>query len=209
MTDPKETVRAGYDAIAARYLETRDEATAELNLLDDLVACLPDGARVLDLGCGAGVPVTSYLAGRFDVTGVDVSAAQIALARQHVPNATFIQADMTALDFPAATFDAVVSFYAIIHIPREEHPALLCNVRRLLRPGGQVLLSMGANDNPDDTEHNWLDGGAPMYWSHYDRATNLRLLREAGFTILDERVIMEDEAFGGGQHLFVRAMRGC
>ncbi|HUG15101.1 MAG TPA: class I SAM-dependent methyltransferase, partial [Thermomicrobiales bacterium] len=124
MRDPKLIVGAGYDAIAARYLNTRRAGAADLELLDDLAARLPDGASVLDLGCGAGVPVAQRLAGRLLVTGVDISAAQIALARQLVPDATFLQADMTALDFPDGAFDAVVSFYAIIHVPREEHPAL-------------------------------------------------------------------------------------
>lgn len=208
MPDRKSTVRDGYDVLAEHYLAARDLAGDELLLLDEVVATLPDGAAVLDLGCGAGVPVSKRLAQRFRVTGVDISAAQIALARERVPGATFVQGDMTALAFAGGSFDAIISLYAIIHVPREEHPALLQRLRHLLKPGGQVLLSLGASDNPDDVEENWLGGGAPMYWSHYDRETNLRLLREAGFTILDERVIMEDESFGGGGHLFVRAVGG-
>jgi SAM-dependent methyltransferase len=115
---------------------------------------------------------------------------------------------MTELDFPDASFDAIVSFYSIIHVPREEHPALFQRLLRMLKPGGLTLLSLGANDNPDDIEHDWLAGGAPMYWSHFDCATNLRLLRDVGFTILIDQVIMEEEAFGGGTHLFVLAVSG-
>jgi ubiquinone/menaquinone biosynthesis C-methylase UbiE len=51
------------------------------------------------------------------MTGVDISAAQLALARQHVPNATLIQADMMALAFPPASFDAIVALYSLIHLP--------------------------------------------------------------------------------------------
>jgi SAM-dependent methyltransferase len=55
----------------------------------------------LDLGCGAGVPVTQWLARRFLVMGVDVSASQVELGREHVPQATFMQASMTTVAFPS------------------------------------------------------------------------------------------------------------
>ena len=203
----KKIVRDGYDALAATYLRVRREDSEDVRLLEELAARLPDGARVLDAGCGAGTPVARALSERFVVTGVDISAAQIALARKAVPNAAFIQADKTALDFPDGHFDAIVSYYAIIHVPREEHPALLASFQRMLAPGGLLLISMGASDNPDDTKDDWLGGGATMYWSHYGRADNLRMLAEAGFRLIWERLVTEDEEFGGGTHLFVLAQR--
>lgn len=204
----KRIVQDGYDTLAEAYLRVRRDDSEDVRLLDDLAARLPDGARVLDAGCGAGTPVSLALSGRFMVTGVDISATQIALARDAVPNAVFIQADMTLLAFPDATFGAIVSYFAIIHVPRDDHPALLANFQRMLTPGGLLLVAMGASDNPEDTEDNWLGGGAAMYWSHYGRADNLRLISEAGFQIIWERLVTEEEAFGGGTHLFVLAQRG-
>ena len=118
--DPKTTVQQGYDRIAEQYLawtlHTREQERERYAAV--LLDALPDGARVLDLGCGAGLPTTRALARRFRVTGVDISARQIALAREHVPEAEFIQADMTQLDLPPDSFDGVTAFYAIIHVPR-------------------------------------------------------------------------------------------
>lgn len=205
--DQKEVVRLGYDAIAGVYLSTRAVLGEDTRLLADLMQRLPDGARVLDAGCGAGVPVARLLSTRFNVTGVDISPAQIALAREHVPNARFICQDITTLDATDGSFDAICSFYTIIHIPREEHAALLRSFRRMLVPGGFLLASLGANDNPHDVEDDWLGAGAAMSWSHFDRETNLRLLREAGFEIIWDTLVTEDDAFGGGKHLFVLAMR--
>ena len=88
--DEKTTVRAGYDAIAAKYLKTRSEDSEDVQLLQELVQRLPKGAKVLDAGCGAGVPVTRYLIKFFDVTGVDFAEEQIHLARQLVPGAHFL-----------------------------------------------------------------------------------------------------------------------
>ena len=176
-------VAAGYDHLADRYLATKRPLDARgLALLERLVAGLPDGAPVLDLGCGAGLPVTQWLARRFAVTGVDVSARQLALARRHAPGATFIQADMTALDLPAASVDAIVAFYSIIHVPRAEHAPLLARLRRWLRPGGRFLATWPLTAW-EGREEDWLGGGAAMWWSHFGRDENLALLRQANFTI--------------------------
>jgi SAM-dependent methyltransferase len=201
----KQIVQDGYDVLAEAYLRVRRTDSEDVRLLADLSSRLPDGARILDAGCGAGIPVASTLSERFSVVGVDISERQIALARENVTNAEFIQADLVTLDLPDASFDAIVSYYAIIHVPRAEHPALLANFRRMLVPGGLLLVSMGASDNPDGTEDNWLDGGAPMYWSHFGREDNLRMLADAGFDIIWERLVTEEEEFGGGTHLFVLA----
>jgi ubiquinone/menaquinone biosynthesis C-methylase UbiE len=116
--DPKKLVQSGYNAIAAEYLATRSETSEDVLLLQELVSRLPRGAKVLDAGCGAGVPVTKILSQLFDITGVDFAQAQIEMARQLVPNATFFCHDIVDLDLPDSSFDAVCSDYAIIHIPR-------------------------------------------------------------------------------------------
>jgi cyclopropane fatty-acyl-phospholipid synthase-like methyltransferase len=180
--DLKQIVEAGYDRVADHYLAGKDaDDPVTLAGLERLARTLAPGAAVLDLGCGAGVPVTRWLAQRFAVTGVDLSARQLALARQHVPNATFIQAEMTTLDFPPATFDAMVAFYSIIHVPRAEQPGLVARLYRWLKPGGGFLANwaLGAWEG---AEENWEGWGAAMWWSHWDQETNRAMLRQAGFT---------------------------
>ena len=138
---------------------------------------------MLDLGCGAGVPVTRWLAERgFAVTGLDVSARQLELARRNVPAATFIKADMTELAFAPETFDAVAAFHSIIHVPRTEHPALLGRIHRWLKPGGVFLATMTVTDY-EGREDDWEGWGAPMVWSHYDGEANVAMLRGAGFEL--------------------------
>src|SRR5437773_36989 len=72
-----------------------------------LDAVLAPGARILDLGCGPGVPTARRHAEQFDVTGVDISERQIEAAREAVPSGRFIIADMTDIEFSPASFDAV------------------------------------------------------------------------------------------------------
>jgi cyclopropane fatty-acyl-phospholipid synthase-like methyltransferase len=180
----KRVVEEGYDRMAESYLGSKDPVDpTTLAALEEVVRTLQPGAAVLDLGCGAGVPVTRWLADRgFAVTGVDFSARQLELARRLVPAAHLLQADMTGLDLPPASFDAVVAFYSIIHVPRTEHPALLGKIHRWLRPGGAFLATwaLGAWEGE---EEDWEGWGAPMRWSHHGEEANLKMVREAGFEV--------------------------
>ncbi len=195
-------VRQGYDCIARDYTAWREQEPDLFQAeLQDLAARLPADASVLDVGCGAGVPFTLWLSERFRVTGVDLSAEQLALARQNVPRATFLQQDMTALDMPPQSFDAVTCFYALIHVPRERHAQVLSGFHRALKPGGYLMLITGNGDNPDDIGDFF---GAEMYWSHYDRATSLQMVRDAGFEVLWDKVVADRPV---GSHVLLVAQR--
>ena len=211
MTDPhRELVERGYDRVAEKYLATKDPwDPLALSALEELSGDLRPGAPVLDLGCGAGVPATRWLADRgFDVTGVDLSERQLDLAREIVPEATFLKADMTGLDFGCETFAAVVAFHSVIHVPREEHPALLEDIHRWLEPGGLFLATLTVTGFEGE-DRDWEGWGAPMRWSHYDAQTNRGMLREAGFD-----VVYAEPRTGGGPGddeetwLWVLARRG-
>lgn len=189
--DQKRTVARGYDRMAERYnawavdvrVQEREHYTRAL--LD----ALPEGAAVLELGCGAGLPTTRAFAERFGVTGVDISERQIALARRNVPGARFVHADMAGLDLPPGSYDGVAAFYSLTHVPREEHGALLARIAGWLRPGGLFVGSMGAGPS----EGEWEFHGVPMVFSHYDATTNRRLVADAGLAIESARVETEDE----------------
>ena len=193
LTDPKRLVEAGYDRIAETYADWAAGSTSDerMRYADLLLRRLPPGAPVLELGCGAGVPVTQALARRFAVTAVDISARQVALAQRNAPGATVLQADMAGLTFPPASFDGVIALYSIIHLPRDEHAPLLRAIATWLRPGGLLIATMGVNDTAAGTEEDWL--GAPMFWSGFDSAANQRLVRDAGLRILSAREEATDE----------------
>lgn len=199
--DYKETVKTGYNKIAERYVAERTVDSDDVRLLGDFIELLAPHAKVLDAGCGAGIPISKMLAEQFDVIGVDFSEAQVKLAKQNVPNAEFICRDMTQLHLPENFFDGICSYYAIIHIPREEHQALLANFHWMLKTGGVALLCLGAENLIDDIEEDYL--GARMYWSHYDSATYLKMLKEIGFSIIWSKYIKD----GSAGHLFVLAQK--
>lgn len=205
--DYKNIVKSGYDKVADRYLAEREVGAKDaenVRLLADFIELLSPKSRVLDAGCGAGVPITKMLAEQFDVIGVDFSGEQVERAKRNVPNAHFFCQDMTELDFPDDSLDGICSYYAIIHIPREEHQSLLANFHRMLRAGGVALLCLGAEDLASDIDEDFL--GTRMYWSHYDSETYRKMLRKCGFTIIWAKLV-NDETCEGAKHLFVLAQK--
>ncbi|MDJ0976664.1 MAG: class I SAM-dependent methyltransferase [Planctomycetota bacterium] len=198
--DAKRIVRKGYDAVSHAY--RADDAALAFpydRFLEHLTPLLRAGDRVLDLGCGCGVPMARELAQSCDVTGVDFSAVQIERARALVPTASFVCADMASVDLPAASFDAIVSCYALIHVPLEEHRAIFSRVHTWLRPGGHALLVVGSQTWSGVEDYL----GAPMFWSHEGTETNLRWIEEAGLTVLTHEFIPE----GDVGHTMVLARR--
>jgi cyclopropane fatty-acyl-phospholipid synthase-like methyltransferase len=203
--DPKRVVAAGYDRIAEQYLAWSGlrPSPARLRALALADERIPRGAEVLELGCGAGLPMTAAIARDRRLTGVDISASQIALARRNVPGAAFIEADLTSLEIAPASVDAVVAFYVLTHVPRDEHAALLGRIRSWLRPGGVLIASFGVEDDPGGIEHDWL--GTDMYFSHFSARVNRRLVEAAGFVIERADVLQEPEDRHDARFLWVVA----
>jgi ubiquinone/menaquinone biosynthesis C-methylase UbiE len=112
MEDARWIVAHGYDSIASTYLSYRTSGFTdeEVAFLDRVCSAFPEHGVVLELGCGAGEPITSALARRGRVIGIDVSHRQLMLATAHVPDARFVLADMADLEFRPASFSAVVAF---------------------------------------------------------------------------------------------------
>jgi len=203
--NPKQIVADGYDKVSYQYRGDNGDAPNDYGgWLVELSSLLPKQSPVLDLGCGCGLPVSKVLAESFHVTGVDISPVQIERAKLLVPTARFIQADMSAVNFDAGSFMAVVSFFAIIHLPLDEQPALISRLTQWIRPGGYFLATLG-HGQWTGTENDWLDvPGATMYWSHTDAETYRTWLTQTGFTLLWNRFVPE----GKGGHLLILARLG-
>jgi SAM-dependent methyltransferase len=158
------------------------------------------GARVLDLGCGAGVPTAKWLADAgFNVTSLDISAVQIERARSLVPNATFVQGDMALWDIDPSSFDAVVSLYALIHVPLVDQRLLIPRLARWLAPNGYLLAIVGHEQWTGIEDYM----GASMCWDHADAATYLEWFEEVGLAVRWHRYIPE----GTSGHTLVLAQK--
>ncbi len=195
--EKEEIVRKGYDRLAEKYHAIRHAFDSEREL-DEFAGLLPKKAKVLDVGCGDGVPVAKFLVKRgFDVTGIDFSKNMLKLASKNVPNATLLLKDMTKLDFENDSFDGLTAFYSIIHVPRKKHLLMFQSFHRILKPKGIMLICLG----PDEWEATSKYHGTEMFWSHYDPKKSLQLLRKAGFEIISDSILVR----GGEKHYWILA----
>ena len=190
-------VKKGYNEVAETYFSQRDQFKNN-TYLDRCIKLLKSGASILDIGCGAGIPIDTYFIERgFRVQGIDISEKQIELAKRNVPEGKFEAKDMEELRAGDYRVDAVVSFYTIFHISREKHAQLFKKINSFLTTGGLLLVTMGSSHWEGSEEFH----GTTMWWSHYDAKRNRKIVEEAGFKILMDEI---DES-GGEKHQVLMA----
>lgn len=207
MSDPRSTlVGAGYDAMADTWETWSASITNDPRSvwLESLLAVLPADATVVELGCGNGTTETRKLVRRAHLTGVDLSEEQLRRARDRVPDAEFVQGDLTTIEFDQGSLDAVAAFYVFNHVPRELLAELFSRIHGWLRPDGYLLATLGVGDT-DGWQGEWL--GVPMFFSSYPPETNSQLLRGAGFDLVRDATVAISEPAGPVTFQWVLARR--
>ncbi|GAA2560721.1 MULTISPECIES: class I SAM-dependent DNA methyltransferase [Streptomyces] len=191
--------RVFYDAIAEDYAARFDglhtAQPLDRAVLIGFAELVGKGGRVADLGCGPG-RMTAYLASLgLSVFGLDLSAAMLAIARRENPDLRFEQGSMLDLDLPDGSLAGVVSWYSTVHTPHDELPALFTEFRRVLAPGGRLLLAFQAGDEPRRLERPF---GHPVTADFLRRRPEriAALLEAAGFTVELRSVRAADEKLG-------------
>lgn len=185
----RKIVETGYDHgdYVAAFRREQTPNAVEKHFLDRLFQLSAQSPRILDLGSGTGIPIDKYLVEKgAEVTGIDISQKHVIQARKNVPQARFILGDFSRIDLAEASFDAVVSIYAIFHIPREEQGALFRKAHGLLKAPGVFLATLGTSDSDYAEQEDWA--GAPMAWSTYEPDAYAGLITESGFSIVETRL---------------------
>lgn len=178
---------AAYDRICDRYDEAFPHKDGQLACGDWLLRNLLLGARVLDVGCGTGLPTARQLtAGGCVVTCVDISPAMLDRARSNVPEACIMELDMADLGRLPGRYDAVVAFFSLLNLPRKAIPRVLDLIHGALAPGGLFSLAMVEAD-VDDVPISFL--GSRILVTGYMRDELRSVLREARFAIEGENAI--------------------
>ncbi|PKW25538.1 class I SAM-dependent methyltransferase [Phycicoccus duodecadis] len=197
-------VRAAYDAIAqdyaATYPGTEPEARLDLAMVEDFADRVLEGggARVLDAGCGTG-RMARFLADRgCSVVGVDISPGMLAMARRHHPDLEVHEASLTDLPFADASFDGVLLWYSVIHLPDEDLARALAEVARVVRPGGHVLVASQKGDGPVDVGARLRERGHDVVLTRYHRGPR-DLMSALAAVGLERRARMIREAVGREQ----------
>lgn len=176
---------AVFDQIGERYDQAFPHKEGQVAAGEWLIGQLESGSRVLDAGCGTGVPTARQLSDAgLTVTGIDISEVMLALARQNVPNGDFRQLDLTEVDQDLGRFDAAVAFFSLLMLPRAQIHAALSRLHDVLVPGGLLAVGMVEAD-VDDVPFDFL--GMPVRVTGYPRADLTRVVEAARFEVLETR----------------------
>jgi ubiquinone/menaquinone biosynthesis C-methylase UbiE len=196
--------RTSYDTVAASYadqvrnlLDETPYERAVLALFADLVRAT-GGGPVADVGCGPG-RITAHLSELgVDTFGIDLSPAMIESARREHPGLRFEVGSMTDLDLSDASMAGLVAWYSLIHIPDDEIGSVLTHFRRVLRPGGPLVLSFHVGDATRLKTQGY--GGHPMKVHVHRRRPGqvAAWLSEAGFTVEAQMTLSSAESTLGG-----------
>ncbi|MEV8097272.1 class I SAM-dependent methyltransferase [Kitasatospora sp. NPDC085879] len=179
-------VRRSYDTVAEEYRRRIGGELAYKPLDRALLAALVEevgaGAPVADLGCGPG-HVTAWLAGRgVAAVGIDLSPGMVAAARREHPRSEFREGDLRHLPAADGEFAAAVALYSVIHLEPSELRGAFEEMRRVLRPSGQLLVAFHLGE---EVRHltEWWGHEVDVDFHFYAVGTVVEALREAGFTV--------------------------
>ena len=183
--DP-DAVASSYDRVAgdyaAQFADELSNKPFDRQLLDDFAALVADRGVVCDLGCGPG-HVARYLADRgVQVRGIDLSDAMVALAREHNPDLTFEQGDARHLAVEDASFAAIVAFYSLIHLRRDELDGVLMEFRRTLEPRGLLLVAVHGGTGETHLDE-WYGRDVELSATFFERVELVQAFEAAGFRV--------------------------
>lgn len=171
-----------YDELFEWHMVARS-SDAGMPDVEAFVRGLAPGARVLELGCGHGLPIAQFLTKRgFDLFALDSSSKMVAQFRANCPGVPAQCARLQDSDFFDTSFDAIIAWGVLFHLTPDDRALAIARIAAALNPGGRFLFT-AQQDRIDD--YSTMNGLRVPYIS-LGAAEYTRLLREHGLTLLDE-----------------------
>jgi len=191
---------------AERYKDEMDDKPFDRDCLDRLAREVGDQGPICDLGCGPG-QIARYLYRQgVETLGVDLSPKMVAEAQRLNPEIHFHQGDMSSLPDADNSWGGIAAFYCIIHIPREQVVDALREMKRVLKPGGMLLITFHIGEEIKHIDE-WWEKPVNLDFAFYLPDQMESWLKEAGFDLVETLVREPDpevEVATRRAHLFSR-----
>lgn len=177
-------VYKAYEHIVDWFDKARTKTLMESEYLHLIVNSIPDGASVLDLGCGTGEPLAQFFIERgFKVIGVDGSEKMIELCRKRFPNEEWLVADMRELNLKRK-FDVILAWHSFFHLDKASQRAMFPLFAAHLKPNGILAFTSGVEEGEVWSNN----GGQDLYHASLSTGEYERLLKAAAFKILTHKI---------------------
>lgn len=159
--------------------------------LDQFLALIPEKETILDVGCGAGLPISGYFVSRgYGVMGVDTSEPLLAMSRSRFPEQEWKVADMRTLDL-GRRFAGIVAWHSFFHLCPEDQRGMFPIFARHAAEAGALMFTSGPQHGSVIAEFE----GEPLYHGSLDPAEYRALLDENGFEVVKH--VADDPSCGG------------
>lgn len=181
-----------YEKIANWFDKHRSyDLQMEKNYLDLVISHIPKAGKILDVGCGTGMPIARYFLDHgFAVTGIDASEKMLDKAKTYVPEAELLLKDMRSMAL-GAQFEAIILWHSFFHLPAEDQAMMFSLIETHIKPHGIILFTSG----PDAGEAWGENGGENLYHASLSTAHYQDLLKQHHFEVLIHKI--EDPECGG------------
>jgi SAM-dependent methyltransferase len=202
MDDPASRITAHYERHAVAWDADRRAASwLDQPFIERFLSFLPNGATILDLGCGGGSPVALHMVARgFRVTGIDSSPTLISLCRTRMPDQEWIVADMRSLAL-GRRFAGILAWDSFFHLRPKDQETMFRVFAAHALPATVLMFNAGFG-------HGEVIGsyrGDPLYHASLDASEYAALLIDSGFELIEHSI--NDLAQGGRIFWLARATR--
>lgn len=188
LSEINELTKQAYNLAAKKYhdlfKEEMNEKEYDRNILDEFAGYFKHGDTIVDTGCGPSGHIGKYLFDKgLDVIGIDISEKCVENAINHNSKMKFKQMDFCKMEFTDNSFKGIISFYSIIHIPKKYVSQVFKEFKRILKPGGRLILTV-KKGNDENFLNDLLGYKAKIYYSYFNENEIKSYLGSNGFKII-------------------------
>lgn len=170
-----------YDLIADGFAKMRDSFAYEQKYLDLFMQYLQPNSHILDIGCGSGYPIASYIIEHgAKVTGIDASKKLLEVAKIKCPSMETIYGDIRTVELNGK-YDGVLEWWCLFHIPKQDHEKMIDRFASWLKPGGVLEFTTG--DHEYEEKSSAMLNQELCFYSH-EPSVYEKALKKNGFKIL-------------------------
>jgi cyclopropane fatty-acyl-phospholipid synthase-like methyltransferase len=201
MNDAASRIVAHYERHAVSWdADRRAAAWIDKSYIERFLGLLPEGATVLDLGCGGGAPVALHMTSQgFHITGVDSSPTLISLCQSRMPDQEWIVGDMRSLALDRR-FDGILAWDSFFHLTHDDQRRMFQIFGAHSAADGILMFNAGFSQSEVVGSYR----GDPLYHASLDPSEYETLLAGAGFKLIEHSV--NDPAKGGRIFWLARAV---